>query len=152
VQDTTPPTIVCSTNLILECNSPAGAIGMFVVTTSDLCDPSPVITSSPSSGSVFPPGVTTVTNVALDASGNSNVCTFTVTVKDTPAALSITLSNADVIISWPTPCVAGVLEETGSLNPPILWSPVVAPVVIVGPLSQVTLPATGQPRYFRLRQ
>ena len=89
---------------------------------------------------------------STDASGNSNSCSFTVTVQDTPVPLSIVLSGTNVIISWSANCVPGVLEETGSLNPPILWSPVDAPVVIVGPLSHVTLPATIQQRYFRLRQ
>ena len=118
----------------------------------DNCDPNPSVVCVPASGSFFAVGTTLVVCTATDASGNSAVCTFNVTVQDTPAALSIALSGANVIISWPTPCAPGVLEETGSLNPPILWSPVGAPVVIVGPLSQVTLPATGQHRYFRLRQ
>ena len=118
----------------------------------DNCDPNPSVVCVPASGSFFAVGTTLVVCTATDASGNRAVCTFNVTVQDTPAALSIALSGANVIISWPTPCTPGVLEETGSLNPPILWSPVGAPVVIVGPLSQVTLPATGQHRYFRLRQ
>jgi subtilisin-like proprotein convertase family protein len=40
------------------------------------------VVSVPPSGSTFPVGVTTVTNVASDASGNTNRCTFTVTVQD----------------------------------------------------------------------
>ena len=96
-------------------------------------------------------GVTTVTNVARDASGNSNVCTFTVTVVDAPVSLTIVLSGANVVISWPTTCSPAVLEETGSLGQPSSWSPVAAPVVTMGSTSKVTVPHSGQQRYFRLR-
>jgi len=36
----------------------------------------------PASGSTFPVGVTTVTNIATDIGGNQAACTFTVTVND----------------------------------------------------------------------
>ncbi len=41
------------------------------------------VVSSPASGSTFPLGTTIVTNTAIDACGNNNSCTFTVTVNDT---------------------------------------------------------------------
>ena len=41
------------------------------------------IVSTPPSGFAFPVGITTVTNVATDIHGNTNACTFTVTVTDT---------------------------------------------------------------------
>ena len=40
------------------------------------------LVSSAASGSTFPVGMTTVTNTATDASGNTSSCTFTVTVTD----------------------------------------------------------------------
>ena len=152
VIDTTPPAIVCPTNRIAECTGGMGTTVGYLATATDACDTNPSVVCVPASGSFFALGTTLVVCTATDASGNSNSCSFTVTVQDTPVPLSIVLSGTNVIISWSANCVPGVLEETGSLNPPILWSQVGAPVVIVGPLSQVTLPATPQQRYFRLRQ
>ena len=42
-------------------------------------------TSTDSSGTFFPVGTTTVTYLALDSAGNSDTCTFTITVNDTEA-------------------------------------------------------------------
>src|SRR5262249_2721174 len=53
----------------------------FAVSATDNCSVTNLI-STPPSGSTFAVGVTTVTNIATDASGNSSTCTFTVTVLD----------------------------------------------------------------------
>src|SRR5207249_1925854 len=50
----------------------------------------------PAPGSIFPQGVTTVTCIATDASGNTNACTFTVTVN--VAAPVITTQPANQFI------------------------------------------------------
>ena len=80
VMDTNPPVIICSTNITLVTTNPAGVAVGFTVTASDVCDQAPAIVSAPASGSVFPIGVTTVTNTATDAGGNAAICTFDVTV------------------------------------------------------------------------
>jgi T5SS/PEP-CTERM-associated repeat protein len=86
VLDTTPPGITCPANIIT--NAPAGQTSMI------LNYPAPVVTdncpgvttnSSPASGSVFPLGTTTVNCTATDTSGNTNFCSFTVTVNPTHA-------------------------------------------------------------------
>ena len=86
VNDTQAPTISCPTNLVLTAD--AGQCGRsnvtFLVSASDNCSVTNLV-STPASGSTFPIGVTTVTSIATDASGNTNSCTFTVTVNDTPA-------------------------------------------------------------------
>ena len=46
--------------------------------------------STPPSGSVFPVGVTTVTSIATDASGNTATCSFDVTVIDNEAPVLLT--------------------------------------------------------------
>ena len=83
--DTTPPAIGnVPANIVVEATSPAGATVTFpapVVT--DNFYPAPSVIVSPPSGSVFPVGVTTVTITATDASGNTSLTTFTVTVRDT---------------------------------------------------------------------
>jgi len=79
--DRTAPAITCPTNITITCASPNGALASYpapVVT--DNCDPNPVVSCSPSSGTWFLPGNTTVTCTATDRCGNSNSCTFTVTV------------------------------------------------------------------------
>jgi hypothetical protein len=53
----------------------------FIVTATDNCG-APTVVSVPPSGSTFPVGVTQVTAVATDASGNQSSCTFAVTVLD----------------------------------------------------------------------
>ena len=84
VTDTENPVITCPTNLVLAAD--AGRCDRsnvtFTVSATDNCGV-PNLVSSPASGSVFPEGVTTVTNTATDASGNLSRCTFTVTVVDT---------------------------------------------------------------------
>ena len=85
INDTEPPVITCPTNIIV--NAAAGLCNKTVtykITISDNCgtvDPTNVF-SFPPSGSVFPVGTTAVTNIVVDAAGNSNICTFTVTVLD----------------------------------------------------------------------
>jgi len=80
VLDTTPPNITCSSNLIVEFTSEAGAVVTYSVTATDFCDPNPRVTCVPPSGNPFPIGATTVHCAASDASGNSASCLFNVTV------------------------------------------------------------------------
>jgi hypothetical protein len=93
--DTNPPLIHCSTNIIA--NTDPGLCSKsnvtFVVTATDDCDPAPVITCSPTNGSTFPKGVTTVYCTATDAAGNSTNCSFTVTIKDSEAPVVHCPSN-----------------------------------------------------------
>jgi hypothetical protein len=83
VVDATPPVVTCPANITAECSSPAGAVVNFMTTATDNCDPNPVVTCTPPSGSTFPIGTTTVTCTARDMSNNTSMCSFTVTVVDT---------------------------------------------------------------------
>jgi predicted alpha/beta superfamily hydrolase len=81
VLDTTPPSITCPANISMGC-----ALDRLVVVTypaptvSDTCDPHPTVACTPASGTAsFPIGVTTVVCQAVDAAGNPNSCSFTVT-------------------------------------------------------------------------
>ncbi len=83
VVDTTGPSITCPTDMLVECVSPTGTVVTFnTPPVSDVCDPAPVVSFLPASGTTFPLGVTPVVCTALDASGNSTMCTFNVTVQD----------------------------------------------------------------------
>jgi hypothetical protein len=83
VNDTEAPTIsypAGGVTVNLPLNSPATSMAVnYTVTAADNC-PGVTLGVSPASGSVFNVGTTTVTATATDASGNTTVRTFTVTV------------------------------------------------------------------------
>jgi len=64
--------------------------------------------------------------------------------------ISITRSGTDVILSWPLPTTAVVLEATTALVP-AAWGSVAAPAVTNASTVSVTVPATGT-KFYRLRQ
>lgn len=81
-----PPTIVCPDNIVTTQNSGCGTAVPFEVIALDHCDGPVTVVSTPSSGSVFPIGDTTVTCIATDAAGNTSQCEFVVTV--TPGGMT----------------------------------------------------------------
>jgi hypothetical protein len=99
VIDNTPPTIACPPNITIDaipgtCSTPVS----FTVTANDNCSAATVVTSKVS-GSFFQVGTTTVNATATDAAGNSQSCSFTVTVKDIGAPVITT--NGQTITLWP---------------------------------------------------
>src|SRR5207249_1939420 len=84
ITDTQNPVLTCPSNLVLPPG--AGRSTRFHFTSpfrsTDNCAVTNLV-STPPSGGTFPLGVTTVTNTATDASGNTSTCTFTVTITDT---------------------------------------------------------------------
>ncbi len=95
-EDTTPPTIVCPSDITAQCHYTNGLAGAYVSyptpVVTDNCDPNPTVVCTPPSGSFFalppPPASSTnyvVTCVATDASGNTNICTFNIIVQDMKA-------------------------------------------------------------------
>ncbi|MGA3283562.1 MAG: HYR domain-containing protein [Verrucomicrobiota bacterium] len=93
-EDLIPPTIVCPPDITAQCHFTNGLAGTYVSyptpAVTDNCDPNPTVVCTPPSGSFFalppPPANSTnyvVTCVATDAAGNTNVCTFNITVQDT---------------------------------------------------------------------
>ena len=96
VNDSTPPVVTCSTNIMVTAApTSSSAVVNFIVTATD--NVAVAMTNCvPPSGSAFPVGVTTVNCTATDTSGNSNTCTFTVTVQDTTApVVAITAPTSD---------------------------------------------------------
>ena len=77
------PSILGATDLVFEAGNAAGAVATFSVTATNTCQPVVSLACTPSSGSTFPLGTSTVTCVATDALGISNTATFTVLVRDT---------------------------------------------------------------------
>ncbi|MCP4569645.1 MAG: HYR domain-containing protein [FCB group bacterium] len=82
VEDNTPPMANCPANITVNNEQGAcGAVVNFTATVTDDC-PGATISCNPPSGTYFPVGTTVVTCTAYDASGNTDVCTFEVTVID----------------------------------------------------------------------
>jgi len=80
-----PPTITAPGPITVEqagpSGTPASSVNLGTPTVSDACDPNPKVTND--EPTTFPPGQTTVTWTATDASGNKATATQIVTVKDT---------------------------------------------------------------------
>ncbi len=102
VNDMTPPMITCPANLtVVAPQSCAGAAGSMVTfkapTATDNC-PGVSVVCTPASGSMFPPGTTTVVCTATDAATNTATCSFSVTLftaclQDDSAAGKVVLFN-----------------------------------------------------------
>jgi hypothetical protein len=84
VTDNVPPVFSGCTNVsaFTASNSCDAVVNYTQPTATDNCDGARTVTCSPTAGSVFPKGVTTVSCSASDTSGNPANCTFTVTVTD----------------------------------------------------------------------
>ena len=80
VTDTTGPAVTVPGMTTAEATSPDGAPVGFAVTANDLVDGPVVPTCSPTSGSVFAVGTTTVSCTATDAHGNVSTAGFPVNV------------------------------------------------------------------------
>ncbi|HND90062.1 MAG TPA: HYR domain-containing protein, partial [Saprospiraceae bacterium] len=81
VQDATPPTLLCPPDVSLTGSlSAGGAIAAWppVIAIED-CDWASLV-SDHASGDFFPCGVSLVRYIAMDQSGNTSICNFTVTV------------------------------------------------------------------------
>lgn len=93
--DTTPPQLTLPPSITVEAAGPDGVTVLFSASATDNVDPSPMVSCTPSSGSTFLLGTTTVDCTATDAIGNSSNGSFAVTIEDTtpptitpPAALT----------------------------------------------------------------
>ena len=82
VVDTTPPALTTAGDISATATGPDGAAVSFNPTADDTVDGSVDVDCTPSSGSTFGVGATTVTCAAADAAGNSKSGTFTVLVRD----------------------------------------------------------------------
>jgi hypothetical protein len=91
--DATPPTLHLPSTVEVQATSAGGAVAAYVVTASDADPAAPPVTCSPSSGSTFPLGATTVSCSASDARGNVATGTFTVSVVDTRPPVIVVPAN-----------------------------------------------------------
>lgn len=100
----------------------------FEPTVIDNCDNNVVVISSPSQGTAFMAGTTTVTYTATDASGNISTCSFDITVTDTEAPI-MTDCPTDITSPAGNNCSAGVIWNLPTVtdncdpNPTIVSNP-----------------------------
>ena len=81
VRDSTAPAIACPANINRSAASASGAIVAFpAATVTDAVDPTPLLTYSQASATLFPIGTTTVNVTAVDAAANSSQCSFLISV------------------------------------------------------------------------
>ena len=99
--DTNLPTLTLPSLVPVEATGPNGAIVTFTVTATDNLDGTVTPSCSPTSGSVFALGETTVSCSATDNAGNKATGTFKVTVVDTTAP-KLTLP-LDMTVQAPSP-------------------------------------------------
>jgi hypothetical protein len=82
VADTTGPVLSLPGDITANRNRDGGAVVNFSATGNDACAGSVIVTCTPSSGSLFPMGQTSVACSANDGHGNTSSGGFTVTVQD----------------------------------------------------------------------
>ena len=102
VVDNTPPSIICPAPI----NVPAApgtcsAAVAFAPAATDTCSAPASIVSTPSSGSIFAVGTTTVQSTATDGALNSASCAFPVTVVDQEAPVVTNLSATPSVLGPP---------------------------------------------------
>ncbi len=117
MNDTTPPVVTCPPDITVKAE--AGCEGAQVTwspaTAQDNCDGALPATCNPPSGSFFPLGPTTVTCSATDICGNTDECSFTVTV----AAVNELVVTIDLDGTIATPvarCITFVLWTCDPLS------------------------------------
>ncbi len=139
VLDPSPVTITCPKDIVVNCTTNGGAFVEFTVTARTTYDTNVAVVSTPPSGSFFPAGTTTVTNVATSLAGQSNTCYFNVTVV-CEKLIRTKLTPTGIELTWPG---RGTLLRASTLGG--AWTPVVSNVT-----SYIIVP-TGKESYFRVR-
>ena len=120
-QGITPPTIVVPGPISVDATGPAGATVDYTVTATDDLDPDPTLVCTPSAGSVFAIGDTTVECAATDAGGNTASARFTVTVLGANGQIAQLINDVIYATSLPaavkTQLIATLRSLTAGFDP-----------------------------------
>ena len=127
--DATNPTLTLPSTVTAEATGPGGAAVAYIATASDTLSGVSTFSCSPSSGSTFAVGDTTVACTATDNAGNIASGTFKVTVQDTTLPA----------VAVPTDMT---VEATGLGGASVTFA-VIASDLVDGPLSVTCSPAAG---------
>nr|XP_006817910.1 PREDICTED: uncharacterized protein LOC100373477 [Saccoglossus kowalevskii] len=128
-----PPDVYANTDFMMN----TGVVSWSEPTATDDSGVTPSLTADWSSGSLFPIGVTTVTYTATDASSNTALCTFVVTVTDIEVPFVACPDNIEpplvtdastAFVSWSPPTATdnslAVLTESTNYATPSGWFPI----------------------------
>jgi hypothetical protein len=131
--------------MTVAARGPGGGYVFYGVSASDNCDPDPKISCSIPSGTLLPVGHYTAVCVATDASGNSNSCSFSITVTPTmPIVMRPTLSGTNLMLSWTGNSPPFTLQiATNLINP--VWQEVVTAFT-----TNVPVTLQGQNAFYRI--
>src|SRR5206468_2226828 len=97
VVDTTPPTLILPSDMIVNAVNASGAPVNFTASANDTVDGSLAVTCFPASGSVFPIGMTTVNCSATDSHSNTASDSFNVTVTTDTTTPALTLTSNMIV-------------------------------------------------------
>lgn len=131
VQDTTPPHVTVPADIVAEATGFDGApVSYPAATAHDIVDGDLIPACSPSSGSTFPLGVTTVNCSAMDFHHNTGTGSFKVTVTDTtpptltlPADIQVpATSSAGAIVMYSATAMDSVNHAVTPVCAPISGS------------------------------
>jgi hypothetical protein len=70
----------------------------------------------------------------------------------THVSLHAAVSGGNLVVTWPTTSALVDLISSPTLGSGAAWTPVGGPMTVVGGNYQMTIPATGSARFFRLQQ
>ncbi len=117
VQQPPPPTIECPPDQVITSTNPVGAIVTYPAPTATA---GATVVCTPPSGSIFPPGMTTVTCTATNNAGSAS-CSFKVTVNAPPSIVCspdiIVVSTTPTSVQYVAPIVTGI-GVTVTCTPP----------------------------------
>jgi hypothetical protein len=155
VLDNEAPTVTCPSNVIVTAAGACPVTVNYNASATDNCS-SVNLNINPPSGTAFSVGNTSVAVTAMDPSGNTNTCSFLVTVLAGPApGLKILrASNQNVVLAWPASNACYQLEyATSFVNPPAsnAWLTYSGPSTTNGGFVLVTNSAAIGNQFYRLR-
>jgi len=127
VADVTAPSISVPGDLTVTADNASGATVTYSVTATDNADPSPVLSCTPDSGTLFAFGATTVTCDAQDTSGNTATASFVVTVQY-GTAYGIEFSKGRINSGSTVPLEFGWRNAAGELMDSSAADPVVTAI------------------------
>jgi Concanavalin A-like lectin/glucanases superfamily/Secretion system C-terminal sorting domain/HYR domain len=112
-------TFACPSNVVTMATKPAGIPYTYSPPTATSTCPVPPTkvtgaATNPVSGAIFPVGVTTLTFTATDGCGNTQTCSYTVTVKPTPTAVTFVKCplNASFSVAGPSKVIYDIPTAT----------------------------------------
>ena len=147
-----PPGVTCPSNITVTASGYCPVVVNYNPSLSGNCGLSSLV-ESPPSGSAFAVGSHTVTVAAVDGTGQTNSCSFTVTVLPGPAPrLSASLAGTNVVLSWPANAGCYALQFAPELRPGSsgLWTTYAGPYATNGSSILVTNGVSAGSQFYRL--